>query len=108
MRTLAGTFRPGTTFDNGVTHLITTIPLAGAATHRIRAKVADFGATISVFFLRPDGTRYESNNPGDLVLVADTENWLDIDCAGEQEAELDLLGAGVGSILYVDVMQAPL
>lgn len=107
-RTLQNTLAPGAAFD-AITPIAQVIQVAGASTHRVRAKLASAGGTLSFAFLRPDGaTPYGAGNPSDLVLVAGTEDFCDIDVAGEENLRITLTGGGVGTVGFIDVMQAPL
>jgi hypothetical protein len=105
-RTLGGTLRPDTAFDT--TPITYKLPLAGADTHRIRAKVDGAAATLSFAFLRPNGEAYAENNPDDVALADGAETLVDITCSGEEELLLTFTGAGSGTIAFIDVMQAPL
>lgn len=115
-RRLNGALKPGATFTNTAV-LYEIIPILGATRLMIRAKVTA-AASLDLVFLGPDfdpaqtvafaslvGTRYASNNPTQVALVANTENFMKVTVEGENYALVKLTGGASGAITFIDVNQ---
>lgn len=104
---ISGALKEGAALTNAVP-VQQVIAVAGCARFRIRWK-SSVGGALACRFVRPNNldTEYDLNQPGDVAIVANVENKLDMAThMGEGIAIVRFTpSAGPGTITYADVMQ---
>lgn len=107
-RRLLEDLAPGTVIANGVTNKV-LVAVLGVRRVRIRARVSVAAGTLKARYLSPADhqTEYAVGNPGDVALVAGTENVMDIiTVAGEAYLSVQITSGGAGMVVdFVDVAQ---
>jgi len=102
-----GDWADGAAFSNGVA-ITWTVPCAGVRTIRMRMLTTTSGGTLSAEFLRgleDAATAYAENNPGDVAIVAGTENKMDVATHyGEPAIKFTFTPSGDGTLDYADCM----
>lgn len=115
-RRLNGALKPGTAFVNttvlyevvstlGAQRLIVRLKATAAGTLDVVPVGPDFDPAQTVAFASLAGTKYASNLPTQVVIVANTENFIKFTTEGENYVVVKFTGTASGAITFVDVSQ---